>query len=59
MENEEKLAYLHGIECAVEYTDEIKKTNLADMTPEEVLTFAECMCKNYHQKIMQINVQND
>lgn len=48
MENYERDAYMHGAKMAAEYLREIGKTDLAQMTPQEALTFAECMCKNYH-----------
>lgn len=58
MEDDQKEAYSYGINNAVEYTNEIGKTDLALMTAEEILTFAECMCKNYHTKIIELNKQN-
>lgn len=50
MEEEDKEAYLYGAKMAAEYTQEIGKTDLKNFTPDEILTFAECMCKNYHLK---------
>lgn len=48
MEKREKEAYMHGAKMAAEYLKEIGKTDLKTMTGDEALTFAECMCKNYH-----------
>lgn len=54
MEAEERTAYLHGAKMAAEYSKEIGKTDLALMTPDEILTLSECMCKNYHLKYMEL-----
>lgn len=54
MEEEEKAAYLYGAQMAAEYSTEIGKTDLATMTPEEILTLSECFCKNYHSKIIEL-----
>lgn len=55
MEEEEKGAYLYGAEMGAEYLHSIGKTDLASLTPEEVLTFSECMCKNYHSKYNELS----
>lgn len=55
MSDIEKEAYLYGAEMAAEYSAEIGKTDLAVMSPEEILTLAECMCKNYHLKIIELS----
>lgn len=54
MEDIEKEAYQYGAQMGAEYLREIGKTDLASMTPEEVLTFSECMCKNYHNKYIEL-----
>lgn len=54
MEIELKQAYLYGIQMAAEYAHEIGKTDLSSMSEEEILTFAECLCKNYHNKIIEL-----
>jgi len=54
MEEEEKQAYLYGAEMAAEYSVEIGKTDLALMTPDEILTLSECFCKNYHSKFNEL-----
>lgn len=52
MEKNEKTAYLYGGQNAAEYMKSIGKIDLSQLTGEEWLTFCECMCKNYHLKIV-------
>lgn len=47
-------AYLYGAQMAAEYSKEIGKTDLAIMTPDEILTLSECFCKNYHSKLNEL-----
>lgn len=54
MEDEQREAYMFGARMGAEYLNEIGKTDLAVLTPNEVLTFSECMCKNYHSKLVDI-----
>ena len=54
----EQQAHLYGAQMGAEYLREIGKTDLALLTPSEALTFAECMCKNYHNKINELNANN-
>ena len=54
MEDEQKEAYLYGAEMAGEYLREIGKSDLAALSPAQVLTFSECMCKNYHMKFIEL-----
>lgn len=39
-----------GGSCGGEYLEEIGKTDLTKLTPEEWQTFIQCVCLNYHQK---------
>lgn len=55
MNEKEKEAYLYGAEMAAEYSTEIGKTDLAQMTPDEILTLSECFCKNYHSKYIELS----
>tara|TARA_R110000851_G_scaffold111570_2_gene235092 strand:+ start:273 stop:446 length:174 start_codon:yes stop_codon:yes gene_type:complete len=55
MEENERTAYLYGAEMGGEYLKEIGKSDLATLTPQEVLTFSECMCKNFWNKITELN----
>lgn len=55
MEPEEKIAYLYGVNMAAEYLKSIGKTNLIELDQNEILSFAECMCKNYHLKLVEQN----
>jgi hypothetical protein len=48
MHSFEKDAYIKGGQMAHEYAKSIGKSDLAQFTGEEWLTFCECMCKNYH-----------
>jgi len=54
MEDHEKEAYLEGGIEACAYAKSIGKSDLATLTGEEWLTFCQCMCKNYHRKIIQL-----
>jgi hypothetical protein len=54
MEDEEKRAYLFGGQNGGEYLDSIRKTNLAELSEDEWLTFLECICKNYHSKYVEL-----
>ena len=59
VKKEQKDAYLHGGLNAHEYAMEIGKTDLTLFTPQEWLTFCECMCRNYHHKIIELeNISN-
>ena len=59
MTEEQRKAYLYGAQMAAEYSKEIGKTDLATMTPDEILILSECMCKNYHNKIIELeNISN-
>jgi len=54
MEDEQKQAYLYGAEQGAEYMRSIGKTDLSLLTPDEALTFSECMCKGYHEKYVEL-----
>lgn len=54
MENIKHEAYMYGAQMGAEYLKEIGKTDLAKLTGDEVLTFSECMCKNYHLKYVEL-----
>lgn len=54
MEEHEKEAYIHGGNMAAEYAKSIGKSDLANLTGDEWLTFCECMCKNYHMKHVEL-----
>ena len=56
MTDEEKASYMYGATMGAEYLQEIKNTDLATLTPDQVLTFAECVCKNYHNKIIELEL---
>ena len=56
MEEDQKQAYLYGGMNAHEYAQSIGKHDLATFTADEWLTFCECMCKNYHAKLVEQNV---
>lgn len=58
MEENEKLAYLHGGKNGGEYLDSIKKYNLSELSVEEWLSFLECVCKNYHLKFIDLEFQS-
>lgn len=47
-------AYTEGGEMGAEYLKEIGITDLALMTPEQALTFCECVCKGYDFKIAEL-----
>jgi len=55
MEEHQEQSYMYGAQMGGEYLKEIGKTDLAKLTPAEVLTFSECMCKNYHNKYIELN----
>lgn len=55
MEENERQAYIYGGQMAAEYAKSIGKHDLATFTGEEWLTFCECMCKNYSQKIAELD----
>ena len=55
MESNEKDAYIYGGQMAAEYAKSIGKSDLASFTGEEWLTFCECMCKNYHNKYIELS----
>lgn len=55
MENNEREAYLFGGKCGAEYAKSINKSNMAEFTGDEWLTFCECMCKNYHLDFIRLN----
>ena len=57
MENDEKQAYLYGAQMAGEYIKEVGVSDLAKLNSEQVLTFSECMCKNYHSKLIELNTK--
>lgn len=57
MELNDKQAYMHGAKMGAEYLKEIGKTDLAAMTPAEVLVFSEVVCKNYHFKKIELDSQ--
>ena len=54
MEDEEREAYLYGGLNAHEYATSIGKSDLADLTSDQWITFCECMCKNYHSKYNEL-----
>lgn len=54
MTEEEKQAYLYGAQQGAEYMHSIGKTDLATLTPDQVLTFSECICRNYHLKYAEL-----
>lgn len=54
MDELEKEAYMYGAQMGSEYLKEIGKTDLALMNGQEVLTFSECMCKNYAEKLAEL-----
>ena len=58
MELNEKIAYLHGGKLGGEYLESIGKSDLAQLTPDEWLTFLECVCKNYHVKFLDLEYQS-
>jgi len=55
MEENQRQAYLYGAEMASEYLNEIGQKDLSLLTLEQILTFSECMCKNYHLKFIELN----
>lgn len=55
VEEEEKIAYMYGASMGAEYLKSIGKTDLAQLSGDEALTFAECVCKNYHLKLVEQN----
>ena len=54
MDELQKQAYLYGAEMAAEYSKEIGKSDLATMSADEILTLSECFCKNYNNKIIEL-----
>ncbi len=58
MEDIERLSYFHGGKNGGEYLESIKKFNLAELTEEEWLSFLECICKNYHLKLLEYQSQS-
>ena len=54
MDNNEREAYAYGGLMGAEYLKEIKKTDLSILSAEEWEIFCECMCKNYHNKLIDI-----
>ena len=52
-------AYKYGAKMGAEYLKSIGKTDLSELTVAEVLTFSECMCKNYHDKKIELDNQNN
>ncbi len=58
MEDIERVAYLYGGKNGGEYLEEIQKFNLAELTKEEWLSFLECICKNYHLKLLESQSQS-
>lgn len=59
MEEDLKQAYLYGAQMGAEYMRSIEETDLSVLTPDQALTFSECVCKNYHNKLIEINSQNN
>ena len=49
-----KEAYMYGVQMGAEYSKEVGKTDLSTMSVEEILTFAECVCKGYHMKLIEL-----
>lgn len=47
-------AYRYGLEMAAEYAHEIGQTDLSLMSAVEIFTLAECMCKSYHMKLIEL-----
>lgn len=50
----EREAMDHGGSMGGEYLDELGKTDLAKLTPEEWATFVECICTGYVEKLAEI-----
>jgi len=50
----EEQAYMYGAQMGAEYLKEIGKFDLGILSAGEALIFAECMCKNYHNKIIEL-----
>lgn len=55
MTEEEKVAYMYGASMGAEYLRSIEKADLSKLSGDEALTFAECVCKNYHLKLVEQN----
>ena len=53
MDELERNAYLYGGQNGAEYLKSIGKDDLKDLTGDEWLTFCECICKNYHVKLIE------
>jgi len=54
IEQMQQEAYLYGGLNAAEYAKSIGKHDLAEFTGPEWLTFCECLCKNYHNKYIEL-----
>lgn len=58
MEEAEREAYLYGGKNGGEYLEEINKYNIYELSSDEWLTFLECICKNYHLKLLESQSQS-
>ena len=54
MEEHEKRSYLFGGQMGGQYLDSIGKSNLAELSQDEWLEFLHVVCKNYHNKHIEL-----
>lgn len=58
MEDHEKRAYLYGGQMGGEYLDSIRKTNLAELSPDQWLEFLKVTCAAYHAKHIELTTNH-